>query len=281
MKITIAGAFTHNLMPFLLKSSLYKKHDLTVYDGPNNCAWNGGRINRDITITEQDILSYNALKIKVALTFSNPEINLKDPVGNALLKNLESSQNKTGVQNEIILINSKFRKFLRKKYSFILKFSITGHDLLAYPPESIQEKYQKYYDKLEKKYDIVVPKMEHVFQEWFLQNRDLSKYEIMVNDTCRPDCPYYKSHFEEIAKMNLVFKNEKSAYDYNPELSKRVEECWLPNFNPDKELTSCGTGMDFDSSMIKKARKLGYSRFKISGRENKLSDILRDINAIL
>lgn len=275
MNLTIAGAFTHNIIPSLIK---LKKHlKITVYDGPNNCAWNGGRINRDIYITQTDIEKYNKLDIRVALTFSNPEIDLNNKVGLNLLKQLHASQILHGVRNEIILVQEDFRKYLRLNWEFILKFSITGHTLEAYPDEKLQKEYIKYYQDLEWKYDIIVPKMEHIFQEWFYKNANVSKYEIMLNDTCRPDCQYYKQHFEEIARMNTIFQDQVSAYNYNPNLSKSIEECWLPNFNPDNSLTSCRTGMDLDQELLIKARKIGYRSFKISGRENEKEDILNEI----
>jgi hypothetical protein len=278
--LNIGGAFTHPLLSFFVKEKIYKKFKLTVYDGVNNCAWNGGRINRNIFITQKDIEKYNKLGISVAFTFSNPEIDLYDKTGRQLLEWLDQSQKKYNIQNEIILINEDLRKFLRRKYDFILKYSITGHDLKAYPDNQLQKEYKFYYKKLKEKYDIIVPKMEHVFQEWFLDQK-LDKYELMTNDTCRPDCPYYKQHFEEIARFNRIFKNEKVAYDFNPKLAFAIEECWLPKFDPNKELTSCKTGMDFNQEMIRKALKLGYNKFKISGRENPFDDLKNDIQKIL
>ena len=275
MNITIAGAFTHNIIDSLIK---LKKHlKVTVYDGPNNCPWNGGRINRNIQIDIKDIEKYNKLDIRVALTFSNPNIDLTNEVGLSLLRDMHRSQLLHGVRNEIILINEDFREYLRLNWEFILKFSITGHDLEAYPDEVLQKEYIKYYKDLEWKYDIIVPKMEHIFQEWFYKNVSVSKYEIMLNDTCRPNCQYYKQHFEEIARLNTIFQDQESAYEYNNILAKSVEECWLPNFDPNNELTSCSTGMDLDQELLNKARKIGYGSFKISGRENEKEDMINEI----
>ena len=277
INLNIGGAFTHPFLSFFVKNKKeFKNINLTLYDGVNNCAWNGGRINRDIFITEKDIEKYNKLGISIAFTFSNPEIDLFDKKGRELLIWLDDSQKKYNIKNKIILINENLRKFLRLNYDFELIYSITGHDLKAYPDLKLQKEYKYYYKQLKNKYDIIVPKMEHVFQEWFLDQK-LDKYELMTNDTCRPDCPYYKQHFEEISRINNLFKNEKVAYDFNPKLAYSVEECWLPNFDPNKELTSCKTGMDFDNALFKKALKLGYKNFKISGRENSFKEIEEEI----
>lgn len=281
IRLNVGGAFTHPFLSFFVRNKKkFKNIKLTLYDGVNNCSWNGGRINRNIFITQKDIEKYNKLGIAIAFTFSNPEINLSDDKGRELLKWLNNSQEKYKVQNEIILINKDLKNYLKLNYNFKLKYSITGHNLKAYPDEKSQKFYKWYYKQLKKNYDIIVPKMEHIFQEWFL-DQGLDKYELMLNDTCRPDCPYYKQHFEEIARINRIFKNEKVAYDFNPKLAYSIEECWLPNFNPNKELTSCKTGMDFNNEMIKKALKLGYRNFKISGRENSFEEVQEDINKFL
>jgi len=276
MNLNIAGAFTFDKKKLLIiftKLKLLKKFNVKVYDGPNNCKWNGGRINRNINIDLSDIEFYNKFKIPVSFTFSNGVIDLKDNVGLELLELLDQSSKKYKIQNEITLINEELRLFLKDNYNFNLKYSITGHDLEAYPNSLTQQKYFEYYSNLETKYDLIVPKMEHIFQDWFLK-LNLEKYEIMVNDTCKPNCEFYYEHFKEISKVNSNGLNSKDIVLK----IKEVEECWLSNFNPDNCLTSCKTGMDLDNKLITKAKSLGYINFKISGRENKLNELEHDIS---
>lgn len=277
--ISIAGAFTHKFISFLLKTKLHKKYNLIFYDGVNNCAWNGGRVNRNIYIKQYDIELYNKLGCQIAFTFTNSMINLKDKKGLELLEYLNNSSLKYNIKNEIILCNEDLRIFLKDNYNFNLKFSITGHDLDAYPNKNLQIKYIEYYKNLENKYDIIVPKMEHVFQEWFYKNVNTVQYEIMLNDTCSPNCQFYKQHFEAIAKLNNVFKDEQSAYEFNYELSRTTEECWLPDFNPNIEQNACKTGMDLNKKDIKKLEELNFFRYKISGRENTTEQIIKEIGA--
>ena len=50
-RVNIAGAFAkkNELKMFIFKNKhILNNLDVTVYDGINNCSWNGGRINRDI-----------------------------------------------------------------------------------------------------------------------------------------------------------------------------------------------------------------------------------------
>jgi len=111
--------------------------------------------------------------------------------------------------------------------------------------------------------------MEHVFKSFFT---DLSKYELMTNDTCSPDCQYYREHFIAIADENT----KQSSY----EETKIVEECWLKTFNPDNPITNQIYGMDFTKDMIKKSIQLGFTKFKISGRENQFEDVISDLQIL-
>jgi hypothetical protein len=279
IKLNIAGAFTFNWQIFFMKTSLHKKINISLYDGVNNCCWNGGRINRDIHIVSDDIVKYNKMGISVGMAFSNPEIDLNDEVGNQLLEWMDESQKKYNVKNSITLINEDFRRFLIQKYNFELKYSITGHDLNAFPKtEEEINGTKKYYRDLEEKYDIIIPKMEHAFGNYTTDN---SKYELMTNDTCKPNCEFYKEHFEAISLINIKNKNEDSAYDFDIKAARDVEECWLPRFNPNKEIYGERFGMDFNKDMINSAIEKGFLRFKISGRENKFDDIRHDLEIFL
>ena len=79
IRFNIGGAFAKSkqLMMFLFRNkAALQQFDITVYDGTNSCAWNGGRINRDITYTDEAIDFYYRNNITVALTFTNPIINI-------------------------------------------------------------------------------------------------------------------------------------------------------------------------------------------------------------
>ena len=89
MNLNIAGAVVHHdqlILKIPMMKLRNKDVDFTVYDGPNLCKWNGGRINRDITLTPRMVELYNKLGISIALTFSNPVIDLDDKIGNGLLQ---------------------------------------------------------------------------------------------------------------------------------------------------------------------------------------------------
>lgn len=282
INLNIAGAVAHynefiKQLPIIKLKN--KNINLNVYEGPNLCQWNGGRINRDINLTQEIIEKYNKFGITISLTFTNPVINLNDSIGLKLLKLLDESQKKYNVRNKIILINEELRQYLRNNYDFELIYSITGH-----PSDTklTDEKLQRYKD-LELKYDWIVPKFEHVFEPKFYENVDVQKYELLINDTCVYACPKYHEHFKAIAEQNTISTNPWK--ELGREHCFKVEECWLPieKFNPDigseKNRNKYGErlGMDFTRDMIKKAIQLGYKSFKISGRENSTDYIMYEI----
>lgn len=280
IKINIAGAVVHfeSLIKELRILQLTNKNiQFTVYEGPNKCQWNGGRINRDIELTDEIIQKYNNAGISISLAFTNPEIDLTDQVGNELLQKLNYYGNLYNVKNKIVLVNEDLRKYLRENYDFELIYSITGHQ----SDVKITDNLINYYKELELKYDYIVPKFELVFQEDFYNNINVEQYELLINDTCKYACPFYYEHFKEIAKQNTLSKNpwKELGFDH----CYKTEECWLPKFDPsigseqDKEKHKDKLGMAYNREMMQNALKIGYNCFKLSGRENTSEHIVNDI----
>ena len=110
----------------------------------------------------------------------------------------------------------------------------------------------------------------------------MSKYELLINDTCIYNCPYYGEHFEKIAEQNRLYKHPWVDRDYNE--MKEVEECWIPNFNPDTghkptiEKYGSEYGMDLTACQIKRLIKAGIRSFKISGREMEYEAFENELN---
>ena len=275
INIKIAGAVSHYLM-FLINfkkiREFQKYFTISVYDGPNLCPWNGGRINRDITLTENMVKFYNSNNIGIYLTFSNPIIDLNDPIGNKLLEMLNHNP-----INGIVLVNEELRSFIKENYpEYQLIYSITGH-----PNDiTLTEELLNHYRELELKYDVIVPRFEMVFNPDFYSNVNISKYELITNDTCVYGCSKWKDHFEEDARMNREYTN---PWIEAPSLCYKTEECWIKNFNldngneKDKIKYQDSLGMDFTVSAYKKAINLGYCNFKIMGRELSTKDLKGDI----
>ena len=278
MKLNIAGAVAHydRLIKELPVLKLRNKNiQFTVFDGPNLCKWNGGRVNRDITLTPDMVDRYNKFGISVCLIFSNPHINLDDTVGNDLLEMVSHYGKLHNIVNKVVLINDDLRQYIRSRFDLELIYSITGH-----PSDiTINDSLIQRYINLEQKYDVIVPKFELVFQEEFYTRINPEKYELMTNDTCKYGCPHWKEHFEEDARMNIEYDNPWVDAGYDA--CFKTEECWLEDFTPHTRNTDENVGMDYTTSMVKRAIDIGYSSFKISGRENPVELVVADIKRLL
>ena len=277
VKLNVAGAVVHyntfiKKLPVL--NLVNKNISFNVYEGPNLCQWNGGRINRDITLTRQMIERYNSFGISVSLTFTNPVIDMNHQPGHDLLYMLNTIGKRFKVKNKVVLVNDDLRKFIRKYYDLELIYSITGHTSEV----KLTDDMIQYYKDLETKYDYIVPKFEFVFEPKFYNAVDTSKYELLINDTCVYGCPYYAEHFQKIAEQNNVSKNPWDELGH--EHCFKTEECWLPNFDPNvgseknKQKYGERLGMNYTRDMIRKSLDLGYNSFKISGRENSTDFIM-------
>ena len=249
MRYLIAGAFSKSI-PIIkfLSQNLIDTNELVVYDGINKCDWNGGRINRDVYYTDSLINYYYSRGVKIALTFSNHNIDLTDPLGNELLEKFH----KEG--NALIIVNDELRDYVRKNFpKYDLIYSITGMGRLNIP---LQDDDVEFYKNLESKYDWLVPRFEHIFDPRSVE-LNKTKWEVMLNDTCVWGCKYFDEHFKAIADENTA----RRPY------SREVEECWLPKFNPDKD--SKYQEMDIEPPAMRKLREMGVRSFKITGREMK------------
>ena len=246
MRYLIAGAFSRTIPIFEALAKYKGEARILVYDGINKCAWNGGRINRDVVYNDGTINYYYSRNVGIALTFTNPDIDLTDPIGNHLLEKFH----KEG--NAIILINRELREYIREKYpKYELIYSITGMGTLNIPLQDVDV---KAYHHLESVYDWIVPRFEHVFDKR-ADESDRTKWEVMVNDTCIWKCKRFDEHFKAIARENTL----GNTY------SEEVEECWIKGFDPDIE--SKYPSMDIDIEHINKLKALGVQSFKIIGRE--------------
>jgi collagenase-like PrtC family protease len=257
MRYLIAGAFSKPIPIIKFISKINTNVDeIVVYDGINKCKWNGGRINRDVWYNDGLIDYYYSKGVKIALTFSNHNIDLSDPIGNELLDKFHREG------NALIIVNDDLRKYVRENYpKYDLIYSITGMGLLNIP---LQDNDIEFYKDLEKKYDWIVPRFEHIFDKRS-DELDKTKWEVMVNDTCVYKCRHFDEHFKAIADENTAGRP----------YSKEIEECWIPKFDPNVE--SKHNCMDISKEYIDKLKEAGVRSFKITGREMQDDELFSDI----
>jgi hypothetical protein len=248
MRFLLAGAFSKALplVKFIGSNRLGDNHKLVVYDGINKCRWNGGRINRDVFYNDAMINYYYSNGVSIALTFSNHNIDLNDALGNDLLVKFHREG------NALIIVNDQLRQYVRDNFpKYELIYSITGLGLLNIP---MQDSDVEFYKQLQRKYDWIVPRFEHIFDKR-ANELDPTKWEVMLNDTCVWGCKHWDEHFKAIADENTAGRS----------YSKEVEECWLPKFDPNKD--SKYECMDIRPEAMKKLLDMGVTSFKITGRE--------------
>jgi hypothetical protein len=265
MRYLIAGAFSKSV-PIIkfLSNRLVDNTQLVVYDGINKCRWNGGRINRSVYYNEGLMEFYYSKGISIALTMSNYKIDLTDELGNQLLEKFHRKG------NALIIVNEDLRKHVRTNYpDYDLIYSITGMGLLNIP---LQDSDIAFYKQLERDYDWIVPRFEHIFDPR-ADELDKTKWEVMLNDTCVRGCKYWDQHFKAIADENTADRPYSAA----------VEECWIPKFDPNKD--SKYDCMDIKPDNMRRLLDMGVRSFKITGREmgdeEYYSELTRFINRSL
>lgn len=276
VRYNLSGAYSKykQLMMFFFKRKhLLEKYEFTVYDGINNCKWNGGRVNRDITDHEPATEFYYRNNINIALTFTNPIIDIDDLVGNKLLEKFH----KKG--NYIISRNDELQEHVKSEFPLYKHTrSITSFGKISVPMSDFD---LDRYKELETRYDVIVPRCEHVFDPRF-KDLDTQKYEVLVNDTCIYNCPYYEEHFNAIALQNTLY--DKPWEEAGHTCMHSIEECWIPSFNPDegheptRKKYGDSYGFDLSREQQQKLRDVGVNQFKIAGREMTYDDFESSLN---
>ena len=272
----IGGAFSKydSIMDFFKKNELFNKYKkITVYDGVENCIWNGGRLHKYTPVIDSYIEQYYSLGWGINLTFTNSTIDINDPLGNHLLNKFH----KKG--NGIILVNETLKNYIRKNFpKYNLIYSITGCGLLNGYPMKNKDLY--FYKNKQKEYDMIVPRCESTFDDK-LRELNKDKIEILVSDTCILNCPFFHDHFHQINQNNLKHKDASSK-----ELNA-IGECWIDK-KEFKRITSfekkaMGSKYPFylKPSQIKSLVQEGFSTFKIQGREASTDDFIYDLNRFL
>lgn len=248
--------------------------NFTVYDGINLCAWNGGRINRPVFYDEKIYNFYQKNNIGIALTLSNPIIDLNDKTGNELLELCYSPL------NSIIIVNEELTRYIRKNFpKYKLIYSVTGHD----SGRPLDNDLIAYYRDLESKYDLIVPRFEHIFDDRFIELNQ-SKYEVMTNDNCIYDCAHWAKHFQEDARINREFADRNPWEELGKDKCFKIEECWLSDFNPHigdlrkQEELGEKYGMNLTTDQVRTLIDRGITNFKISGRELTSEKLRNELN---
>ncbi len=258
IKFSIPGFFTHRkLNEILLDLYTYEKpyvfkEDVkidSIYDSFPGCYWNGGRINHKGAIPIEEIkeiikeYTYK-YKINMRLVFTNSLITnelLYDPLGNTIL---DLAPIGTG-----ITINSEdLKEYIEKKYPEKFYFNWSATKILKTVDEI--NKYSKN--------NTTIPSFLDVNNNFKILNQLKYKdnIELIVDDLCLPHCPNYYQHYIEFSKKNL----------YNISVKPEICSCKQEH---NYYIRRVGKSHSISPKDIeKKYQPLGFTHFKITGRED-------------
>lgn len=174
----------------------YDDFKITSVYGCPPIIWNGGRVLRG-TVKLDDLKEmikyYNSNNISVRWTFTNQlleEKHLDDRYGNKILE--LTKENETH-QNDVNIASEKLKKYIEEKYpemKIVYSTTLCIKDIDAL-------------NKISKRY-IIVP--DYTINNDFEKLKQLEhpeNIEILVNDTCRDNCPLRHKHYIEHSKSNL------------------------------------------------------------------------------
>jgi hypothetical protein len=272
INVKIGGAvqkYKEILMFNLKNKDLIDGLQFTYYDMPNNCVWNGGRVNRTIELTQNIVDTLTRQNFGICLGFTNNVIlDVGDETGNLLLDMVY--KNNPNKLHGVVLMSETLRRYLRKNFPDLkLTYSITGH------PTTDQLNFEGYYKELEEKYDIIVPKYSHLPEVLDLLEDgklDGSKYEILVNDNCNVTCQFYSEHFAQISHLNTTIK---APWEQDPARAFQIEV--KPKTKPGIVKTANCVQGDIKVHQLQRFYDTGVKHFKISGRDLEVDDFLRQL----
>lgn len=230
----------------LIKESPYYFYDNisigSVYGTFENAIWNGGRVCTGCYIDKKNIEtiieSFNKRNVPLRYTFTNSQVTSAHFDNEYCNEILRLSDN--GL-NQIMVNNPELEEYLRKTYpnfGYILSTTacVKGMDNINNACE---------------KYDMVVLDYNYNKDIEFLskiENKD--KIEILLNETCPPNCKLRKQHYDYISKIQI-----------NPEYDVDFTKFKCPHGKSDL------TAIDVNE-LYNIYTEMGFSNFKIRGRMN-------------
>lgn len=230
----------------------YFRDDITigsVYGTFPGAIWNGGRLSLGF-YTSQDINNiiefYNSKGIPLRFTFTNSLIekeHLSDTYCNNIMKAADNGMNE-------VLCNSKILEdYLRDKYpnyKYILSTTaqIRGLDVINQKIKEYDCIVIDYNDN--KKFNL----LKHI--------SDKSKVEILLNETCNPNCPFRKQHYEYISRKQLSGEGFGLETDYNCRYDNASSN---PYDAMNRSSSTFIRPEELDTYI-----KMGFENFKLEGR---------------
>ncbi len=278
LKWNIGSLFNHyEFVWYLLdicKKNLGLELPIKYVFGGTPCKFQGGRIftvDIDSLGKINNIIDgYNKRGVACRLTFSNNLLtneDLDDKLCNQMLQILEDNNgtymkdldNKNGV----ILSSDLLNEYIRENYPSLERVSSQIKPSVEVGLGPCRDDVN-YYNNLFDSYDIIVINPMKAYDDDFLKKiKYPNRVEFIANCTCIPNCPRAKAHYESLVKLQeaVLLKDEKEAQKAQEQLTKVEADCDYTKTR-DPLLSAAFTEDD-----IRKLAKLGFTQFKIEGRE--------------
>lgn len=226
--------------------------------------WNGGRTVSGAVRREQIelvIREYNSRNIPIRYTFTNPLVkveHLSDPFCNMITQTAENGL------NEIIINKQILEDYIREKYPKYPLVSSTVKQI-----EGLDE----LTEELQKDYKLVV--LDYNWNNRFEELERLphkDKIELLVNPYCTPKCRRRKEHYEFLGQLQMEYSEQVFGNAPYKPVEKKEFPC--PNMSYDFYRTTKFDTHISNEAVYGKYTEMGYSNFKIEGRNMHPVDIL-------
>lgn len=262
----ISGFFLHfellsTLIALFEENPTWQREDTEIYSvfgSFSNVIWNGGRgsTGRTTSLTKMaDIIRFfNDRNIGVNYTYSNAlieEIHLHDYLSNETLKMAHNEM------NGIIVNNSLFETYIRENYP---RFKI----LSSCTANKLDEEYIK--NRIKEVDILVLPPELNQNLDFINSLDDKSKLEILVNESCTPNCPVRSEHYNKIAQTQL-FSDPLIAGTFWMENCPSYD-VYYDSINDRGKFIEIGSQpMHVKFDQVKELANKGIKHFKITGRD--------------
>jgi len=230
-------------------------HRLEVFDAPFMSNWEGGRLGAP-SMSADDGLSgiirnYNQHGVGFNFVFSNSLVqqeHLADKRCNWFLEHHEDPLNGVIVSSDLLA------DYIRKTYpKYRLILSLT-HGKSR--PSDLA-----FYQRAQEKYDVVVLVPDLNSDLEFIRQLDVTRLEILVNETCLRGCQFRPMHYKTIDWFNLHkdFSVERDVHSF----------CMIHNqefFGMTHSEVANLKGLKLDAAEVEELIRMGVRHFKFSGR---------------
>ena len=264
----ISALFTHDQITYHALAALKERFDcrptVDAIHGSLPVLWNGGRTARkpmpgDPALVEKRLEAFNGAGIGVYYTFSNHLLGQEDLAHEACNRLLDAIDNDTGL-NGVIVASDLLVDHIRKEHPAL---KLTASIVKATVENGKGD--VDYYRKQAERFDSVMVHSDDGFNLDLLDQLDREKMEILVNENCVRNCTVREKHYTLLATEQRTGGKSQQ------------EGCLMPLTELDGKNLSC----NMTDEEFKSVYDMGFRRFKLQGRCDKVWQYLYDFSRYL